>query len=307
MGGGLETTPPLLAVWYRMQVVHLSLAVVVVAALTRMLADDTKQYALFVICAVVLLTLASLSSVLLPARSWLAPLSARLTPLREAIRISPPFTVICSVYIVCLMLYSSTLPSHVVAAQARSRLSLYWLHSLIGYFAFGCLVSLQPTATRQQCVGKSSATILLALRGVQISAADAQPLEMLQLGSKAAAIPFVLGYLFMGQQEVLMRMWLEIRAARCEARTTSARMAAERQHAQSLEMARRVMLVARKPSRGARARRPHREKLSTQKSNSSTARSNSDEMWPIDGVVQEDGYQSPGRVDVEEPEHEKED
>lgn len=301
MGGGLETTPPPLAVWYRMQAVQLALAVVIFAAFTRMLADDTKQYALFVVCAFVFVTLASLSSGLLPTRSWLAPLSVRL------IRISPPFTGLFSAYTVCLMLYSSTLPSHVVAAQARSRLSLYWLHSLIVYFALGCAASMQPTATRRQCVGKASSIILFVLRGVQISAADAQPLDMLHLGSKAAAIPFVLGYLFMGQQEVLMRMWLEIRAARCEARTTSARMAAERQHAQSLEMARRVMLVARKSSSGARARRRHREKLSTQKSNSSTARSNSDEMWPIDGVVQEEGYQSPGRVDEEELEHEKED
>ena len=56
----------------------------------------------------------------------------------EAMRVSPPFTAVAVVYLICLMLYSSTLPPSVVAAQARSRLERYWLLSVASYFACGC-------------------------------------------------------------------------------------------------------------------------------------------------------------------------
>ena len=186
------------------------------------------------------------------------------------------------------MVHSSTLPPQMVAAQARLRLTQYWLPSVLSYFASGCFTSLQPTATRLQRAGKLLTILLLLLRGAQISAVDAQPLEMLQLGTITAMLPFAIGLLFMQQQEVLVRMWLEIGFAKREARNTNARVAAERQRALALEMARREMLVARKSTRWKKRRR------STPRATLSSNRSKSNESLPIDDVIkQEEGYQSP--------------
>ena len=161
-------------------------------------------------------------------------------------------------YLLCVLLHGSTLPAHEVAAHARARLptplSLYWLVSSVLYFGGGALTSLQPTATWLQRLGKYSTLLLFALRGLQISACDPQPLEvslpiatppiatspiatspiathtcrdappghraeivprshtrepsllqMLQLGSTIATLPFAMGFLFMHQQEVCYR------------------------------------------------------------------------------------------------------
>ena len=276
---------PSLAMRYRLQAGHLSLAVVVAAAGARSLADDHTHYNIafcyIVLSGFTLVTLAGRVSSHISRR-------ARLALLR---RISPPSSspvMLFAIYMAVLMIYSYTLPPHVLAARTRSHLTHYWQHYVISYAAMGCFTSLQPTSTSMQRVRNLSVLLLLALRGLQVSAADSQPIEVLQLGLKAAALPFVLGFLLMRQQELLVRMWLEIGAARREARSSSARVAAERQHAQSLEMARRVMLVARKSSRASKGRRgtTHRERM--------LARSNpSDSSWLVGDVVQEEGYQSP--------------
>ena len=89
--------------------------------------------------------------------------------------------------------------------------------------------------TRVQRLRNLSVLVILTLRGLHFSAADDQPMEVLQLGLKAAALPFMLGLLFHASAgdppADVARDWR--RAA--EARSSNARVAAERQHAQSLE------------------------------------------------------------------------
>ena len=122
------------------------------------------------------------------------------------------------------------------------------------------------------------------------------------MGFKASLLPFILGLLFTEQQKILVRMWLENMAAKREARKTNANVRTERECAVSLEKARHVMLVARK-SRGRTKGRTRTTRATL------SGRSGSDSSWVVDGVNQEDGYQSPCAVDGDEDEcqHEKAD
>ena len=275
--------------WYlpKVRALQLLLAVGVIICLATVLVDDEQQYALFCSMAACLFTILVLLS---SSAQW-----PRLALPRKAMAFLPPPVVVIPFYLLCLILYSSTLPPETVAAKARSRLSRYSLHSAASYFGAGCFTSLQPTATRVQLVGKSATLAMLFLRGIQISAADERPFEMLRIGTMAATLPFVCGYLFMQQQEELMRrMWQEIRFAEHEAQNTNAHTAAERHRAWALEMARREMLVARATARTRKQRR--RNAAAGPRATSVDA-----DSLPEDSVVQEDGYWSPGEASEHRP------
>ena len=279
-----------IALMRRMQMVHLALSVVIFVVCGFVVVDDQKQHALSLLVSCFIVSLSGTTSV----APWQLSTLKGLAPLK---RIVQPYSQLCvlavSAYLAYLLVSTCVLPSHVVAELARAQLSTHGIRYMIGYVAFGGLASMQPTATPVQRARKVATIAIVVLRDVQICAVDAQPLEILQMGFKASLLPFVLGLLFGEQQKILMRMWRENMAAKREARKTNAHVMTERERALTLEKARHVMLVARKSSGRRKGRtRTTRATLS--------GRSGSDNSWVVDGVNQEEGYQSPVALDADD-------
>ena len=133
------------AAWYlpKMSSVHLALAVLCVALFSTILVDDNQQHALFCALGFICVLCAGLTT--WPVSTW-----PSLALLRHAVRVTSPFMMSVSCYLVCVMLYNLSLPAQLIAAQARSRLSRHLLVTAFSYFAAGCLTALQPTKTRAQ-------------------------------------------------------------------------------------------------------------------------------------------------------------
>ena len=283
--GGREVGAPEVslsfAAWYlpKMSWAHLALAVVCVALFSTILVDDNHQHALF--CATGCICVVSVG---LACWEPTLPMWPYLANLRHAVRATSPFMMAVSCYLVCVMLYNHTLPSEVIAAQARSRLSRHLLAIAFSYFAAGCLVALEPTQTRAQRWQRLCAFALFGLSAAQICTADAQPLEMLHLCLTVATVPFALGMMMMRQHEELFRrMYRDMFFAKLEARYTNAHAAAERHRAWTLEVARREMLVARASAQTRQRRRNVPRSLTS-----------ASKMPPLmTEVVQEEGYMSP--------------
>ena len=255
---------------------------VVIWEILALIFDDEKTYSASP--SIFAAGLAAALQFCLSTASWFTRLREAMRELWSSAALSA-LSMALSSYVAYTILFGSSLPSEVMVAEARWNLSHDWLAST-QYFMAGCFTSLRSAKNHLL-------VMLLVLRGAQICAVDAQPLEMVRLYAMVVLLPFSVGCLFMYQQEQLVRkMRHEISFAKRETRSTIAHAVAERNRADALETARLEMLVARKMAQ--KRRTGDAPTSSTPK----RARPSNPDMQTVDTLVlQEDGYLSPALVD----------